>query len=128
MKPSIDDLCDLLSDLGHDLGKYLLRPVAWLPADADAAALRAAVAQALDATQRGPLGPRSAAQIWAAFLSEVGDHLAGFAGWSALNAAVEAALAWGGRLDAPIDRAAVHGDFKAVGHTIRALLDEVEDA
>jgi hypothetical protein len=59
---------------------------------------------------------KSAREIWAAFVREVGD--AGLAG------VVERALAWEARLDdpAPLDRAAAERDLAAVGEAIRGVL------
>jgi len=119
------DAADLLADLAHDLGKYLRLPLAWLPPEADEAAVREAAREALLATRRKAGVATPAADIWADFLAEVGETLDGFAEWPPLVAAVEAALAWGTRLDGPVDRAAIAADLGAVTPAIRALLDEV---
>lgn len=118
------DLEDALAELAHDLGKYLRLPLAWLPADASAADVRAATEQALFATRRSGTRQTSAATLWSAFLAEVDAHLTGYSGWAPLVDAVQAALAWSDRLDA-LDRAAVTRDLSAVAPAIRALLDEV---
>jgi hypothetical protein len=125
MECSLDDARDLLSDLAHDLGKYLVRPLAWLPADASAEAVRLAAVQALNETMRGPRGVRSAAQIWAEFLAEIEHTLASEPTWAALVNCVEVALAWGERLHAPVDRAAIQADFTAVGVAVRTLMGEL---
>ena len=125
MECSLDDARDLLSDLAHDLGKYLARPLAWLPADASAEAVRLAALQALNETLRGPRGVRSAAQIWAAFLAEIGQALAAEPAWAALTTTVEAALAWRDRLHHPVDRALIQADFTAVGVAVRTLMGDL---
>lgn len=118
------DLEDALAELAHDLGKYLRLPLAWLPADAAPADVRAAAEKALFATLRSGGTQTSAAELWTRFLAEVDDHLAGFAHWPPLVDTVRTALGWGDRLDA-IDRAAITRDVSAVAPAIRALLDEV---
>jgi hypothetical protein len=49
----------------HDLGKYVAFQVRWVAPDADLAARRAALAQDLLATRRGPQGEVDAASLWA---------------------------------------------------------------
>lgn len=121
-----DDTVDLLADLAHDLGKYLRLPLAWLPAEADEAAVREAAREALLETRRrgGEVTPASA--LWASFLGEVGENLNHFNGWPALVATVERALSWADRLEGPLDRAALTADLAAVAPAIRALLDAVD--
>lgn len=122
------DLLDALSDLQHDLGKYLRLPLAMLPADADERAVRAAARDALRRTRRGPNGTTDAATLWSDFRVEVGA-VEGWAAAAALAEAVERALAWDARLDdgAPLDRAALTADLSAVSPAIRALMDAVAD-
>lgn len=117
------DLEDALSDLAHDLGKGIHRPLAWLPAEADAGAVRAAVEEALFATRRRGDERTSAATLWGAFLAEVGPRTG--AAWAAMVAAVDRALAWGA-WTGPLDRAQVQADFAAVTPAIRAVLEEIE--
>jgi hypothetical protein len=125
-----DDLLDVLSDLQHDLGKYLLMPVTMLPADASDAALREALRAALLETRRGPAGVRSAATLWSTFQAEAGEALARLPGRRLLTTAVDRALAWEGRLDgnSPLDRGAVTADLRAVTDAIRALMAQLQEA
>jgi len=125
-----EDLLDLLSDLQHDLGKYLRLPLSLLPRDADCAAVRAALETALLRTRRGPGGTRNAQEIWEAFLQEAGGRFCGFAAFAVLEGAVSRALGWRRALegDALLDRASVEADLGAVATAIRAILEEVESA
>jgi hypothetical protein len=97
-----DASLDLLLDLKHDLGKYLVLPFALLPKEAAPAAVHEALARALRETRRGPRG---------------------------VQTAVDRALAWEQALDAPapLDRAAVERDLRAVQEAISALIAEVQD-
>ncbi|MCA9543286.1 MAG: hypothetical protein KC613_02820 [Myxococcales bacterium] len=118
-----DELMDVLLDLKHDLGKHLPRPVRWLPPDASADDLRAALRQALERTHGG----RSAAALWADAEGELAS-VAQRPAFQALALAVQRALAWGARLDDPdaaLDRAAVEADLLAVGPAVAALMDAV---
>jgi hypothetical protein len=122
-----DALLDVLSDLRHDLGKYLRLPLAMLPADAAADEVREAARTALIRTRRGPRGVSTAAEIW----SEARHDLEPLARWRAgagLAEAIEAALRWTGALDAPtpLDRAALFSDLGGVTTAIDALLLEVQ--
>jgi hypothetical protein len=123
-----EDLLDLLSDLQHDLGKYVRLPLAMLPRDAGTAELRAALEEALLRTRRSPSGVRSAEALWESFCAEAGERLSAFAAMPALAAAVERALGWRAALadDGPLDRAALEADLEGVGRAIRALLVEVQ--
>jgi hypothetical protein len=123
---SRDDLLDALLDLKHDLGKYIRLPVAMLPADAGAEELRQALATAINQTRKGPAGARSAAEIWAAFLDEVGGAIDRFDAAARLRAAVDRALAWGDRIgDDELERPAIEGDLSAVGTSVQRLIEEV---
>lgn len=126
--PGVDrmDLEDALAELAHDLGKYVRLPLAWLPADASDAEVRAAAERALFETRRAGDQVTAAATLWADFRAEVGDALAAFASWPALCHAVEVALGWSARLDG-LDRAQITADLSAVAPAIRRLLDEVSD-
>lgn len=119
-----DDLVDALMDLQHDLGKYVWLPLAMLPADAGPAAVRAAAADALLRTRRGPGGVTSAAEIWAAFTEEVGEALDDAPGFEAVRATVARALAHVERIEVA-DPAILRRDLQAVGPAIRAALREV---
>ena len=129
-----DATLELLLDLKHDLGKYLLLPLALLPKDADDSAVRAALRRALLQTRTrragGPNGTDgsrhlSAAEIWrdaAAELERAGcarDALA------PIEPAVEHAL-WGPRAlddEAALERMAIERDLGAVQAAIAALID-----
>lgn len=126
-----ESLREILDDVQHDLGKHLLLPLRLLPADADADALRRAAGTALLRTRRGPGGAVSAAALWAGFADELAALLGrapADAGppWDGLAAAVDRALAWAGRLDGPIDRAALIADLAAVGEATRAASAALE--
>jgi hypothetical protein len=125
-----DDLLDALSDLQHDLGKYIAMPVTMLPADASSADLREALRAALHETRRGPAGIQSAREVWEAFRAEVGDALAHAPAWDGLHVAVDRALAWAPYLDgnAPLDRGAVTEDLRGVSVCIRALIAAIQEA
>lgn len=125
-----EELLDLLSDLQHDLGKYLRLPLSLLPRDADAAAVRTALETALLKTRRGPAGARAAQEIWEAFLEEARGRLSSFAAFAPLEGAVSRALGWRRALEGgpAIDRAAVEADLGAVSAAIRALIEEVQSA
>ncbi len=125
-----DDLLDALSDLQHDLGKYIAMPVTMLPASASDADLREALRSALLETRRSPAGIRSARSLWDAFLAEVGDALTETPGWRPLNAAVDRALAWEARLagNAPLDRGAVTDDLRAVSTQVSGLMAHLQEA
>ena len=121
-----DATLDLLLDLKHDLGKYLLLPIALLPSDADAAALHDALERALRKTRSTRGVTRSAREIWQGFQAELADELAPGSGLDDLRVAVERALAWEHALaaHAAIDRGAVERDFAAVQTAIAVLIDE----
>ncbi len=55
---------DAAERVRHDLGKYVVFEVAWLPPDAPAAALRDALRADLLSTRRGPAGVSSAPEVW----------------------------------------------------------------
>ena len=122
-----DELVDALSDLRHDLGKYLRLPLAMLPAGAAADAVREAARAALLRTRRGPRGVSSAAEIWAEARPEL-EPLDRWRAGGPLVDAVDAALRWTHRLDAPdaLDRAALVADLGGVTTAIDALLMEVQ--
>lgn len=132
--PGVDreTLIEILEDVRHDLGKHLPLPLRLLPADADDGAVRAAARKALRETRRGPDGVTDGARLWADFEAELSDALDGplrAAGprWAALVEAVERALAWAGRLDGPLDRAALLADLTAVTPAVDRLLDDLDD-
>jgi len=121
-----DATLDLLLDLKHDLGKYMVLPIALLPGDADAAALRAALERALRQTRSTRGVTRSAREIWQGFHDELAAVLAPESGLDDLRIAVERALAWEHALSVQdaLDRAALERDFHAVQVAIAALIDE----
>lgn len=121
-----DATLDLLLDLKHDLGKYLLLPIALLPREADGRALRAALERALRSTRSQGGVTRSAREIWLGFDAELAAALPAGGRLGELRAAVERALAWERALGEPgaLDRAALERDFTAVQAAIAALIDE----
>lgn len=121
-----DATLDLLLDLKHDLGKYMMLPIALLPGDADAPALREALDRALRKTRSTRGVMRSAREIWQGFHDELASVLAPESGLDDLRLAVERALEWEHALAAQgaLDRAALERDFHAVQVAIAVLIDE----
>jgi hypothetical protein len=121
-----DAILDLLLDVKHDLGKYLIMPIALLPRDADDPALRAALERALRQTRCTRGVTRSAREIWRGFHAELSDVLAPESGLDDLRIAIERALSWEQALarQEALDRAAVERDFGAVQAAIAVLIDE----
>jgi hypothetical protein len=121
-----DATLDLLLDLKHDLGKYLVLPIALLPSDADASALRAALERALRQTRSSRGVTRSAREIWHGFDAELSGALSPGSGLDDLRVAIERALEWEHALaaHATLDRSALERDFAAVQEAIAALIDE----
>lgn len=119
-----EDLVDLLLDMKHDLGKYIVMPVAMLPADAPQQALRDALHRALRETRPTGGAARSAAELWEGFVAEGGQPLRELSGFSAVEAAMTTAANWNRSLDneAPIDRQALLSDLRTVGETIGSLI------
>ena len=125
---SADASLDLLLDLKHDLGKYLVLPFALLPKDAAPPAVREALSRALRETRKGPGGAQSARELWRGFESELTAAVSESPAMGALRAAVDRALAWERALDGvgSLDRAAAERDLRAVQGAIAALIDEVQ--
>jgi hypothetical protein len=121
------EIVDAILELGHDLGKHILLPVAMLPEDASEAELREVALRALGRTRSGPTGIRSARSIWEAFETEAGETLGDRPTFARLGKAVGRALAWEGRATAGValNRRDLTADLRAVGERIRELLDEV---
>lgn len=130
MATTTADLQDMLMDLQHDLGKYIRMPLSFLPDGASDDEVRAAVRKALKETRSAAGKTRTARELWDAFASEAGAPLKTFAGFAALERAVEQALKWEAVVDAgaPVDRTRAEKDLAAVGPAIRALLQELDDA
>ncbi len=126
---SADASLDLLLDLKHDLGKYLVLPFALLPKDAAEPAVREALARALRQTRKGPRGAQGARELWSRFERELTAALPDSHGMRAVRAAVDRALAWEAALDGSvaIDRAAAERDLRAVQSAIAAVIAEVQD-
>jgi hypothetical protein len=134
-----DATLDLLLDLKHDLGKYLLLPLTLLPRNADGPAVREALTRALLQTRTrsraasGAGGEHpgyvSARELWAGFSAELARAGLGGARIVPLQQAVERALAWERVLaeQSSIERAAVERDFRAVQAAIAQLIAEVGD-
>jgi len=127
MGPDREELLDMLYDLQHDLGKYLRLPLAMLPARASDEEVRQAVRAALQETRKSPSGIRAAQDIWDDFLMEEKGLLAPFPARARLVNAVDRALGWTSRLDAPaaLDRALVRRDFESVSRAAADLIEEV---
>jgi len=121
-------LAELLDDLRHDLAKYLSLPLRMLPRDADAAALRAALADALLHTRRSAGRSLGARELYARARAQLVEANADAARLSALDEAVASALAWEDALTgaAPLPRARIEADLAAVGVRLEAWTNEVE--
>jgi len=122
-----EQLIDVLLDLQHDLGKYILLPLSFLPREATPAEVRAALRRALFETHKGPSGVRSAREIWTEFETTMTGALGGYQSFAPVCASVERALAWEAiaRDDSPVDRDAANADLAAVVPAVRNLIDEV---
>jgi 4-alpha-glucanotransferase len=120
-----DALIDELCDLQHDLGKYILLPLSFLPADAPAVEIRAALRRALSETRSNRDRVVPARELWREFQAAVGDSLEHLSTYAALRRAVERALAWE-EMTGELDRAAVTADLAAVRPAVRAVIDEVK--
>jgi hypothetical protein len=135
-----DATLDLLLDLKHDLGKYLLLPLTLLPRTADEPAVRAALQRALLQTRTRSrassdaagehAGYLSAREVWAGFCSELARAGLGDAALAPLQQVVERALGWEHALAdrSAIDRDALERDFRAVQVAIAQLIAEAHDA
>lgn len=122
---------ELLLDLKHDLGKYLLLPLALLPRSADDRAVREALERALLCTRTrrvaGGEEVESARAIWQRFASELADCEVASTRVAEVAAVVERALAWERVLLQPgaLEREAIERDLGAVQSAIARLIDEV---
>jgi hypothetical protein len=124
-----DTLSEVLDALRHDLGKYLLMPIAMLPRDASAEQLRAALHDALLRTQRGA-STRSAEEIYAQARAAMLELNVNTDRLATLDAAVQGALRWQGVLDDTsrlLDRDVLLKELGAVRQAIAALQAEVDD-
>ena len=96
----MEDAVDILLDLKHDLGKYLLLPLRMLPADASDEAFREALRRALFETRKQGTTVRSGADIWEEFRRELVPFSS--TGWYLrLSRDVAAALALADRIPDP---------------------------
>ncbi len=87
-----DNIVDLLYDLKHDLGKYIVLPVAMLPASSDSSAVKKALYNALYKTRVKGDESVSALQIWNGYKYKIKKQLSCEL-WSLLNGAVDKVLA-----------------------------------
>lgn len=122
-----EELLDSLSELKHDLGKYLFLPLGMLPRDADDSSVREAIRVALFETLKSADRCKSAAELWSEFLAEFQIIVEALEPFESLQNAVSDAFAWTTKLGAPVDRARVESDFRAVGQAIGALLHAVQN-
>jgi len=122
-----EKLLEVLSDLKHDLGKYIRLPFTMLPPGADWDETRTALRHALLETRSGPGGVLSARALWSRFKETAGGRLGAFSGWIALEAAVERALAWEACVegDGPLPRDDIERDLSAISGGIQKLRLEV---
>jgi len=128
-----DVTLELLLDLKHDLGKYMLLPLALLPKGADAAAVRDALERALlrTRTRRAVAGAaaeaQSAREIWHGSAAELVQSGLPRAALADVEQAVERALDWEPALrgDRALERAAIERDLGAVQTAIARLIEEV---
>jgi hypothetical protein len=128
-----DTTLELVLDLKHDLGKYMLLPLALLPKAADEAAVRAALARGLLRTRsrRTAAGEetQSAREIWQASLPELRAGALPQAALAQLERAMERALSWERVLQDGVafDRVAVEGDLLSVQRAFADLLQGTVD-
>jgi hypothetical protein len=117
-------LRELLTDLRHDLAKYLCLPIRMLPRDVDARTLHAALERALLFTRQSPHQTLTAREIYAAVRAAATSETL-----RVLDAAVDRALAWQIALDdqRALDRASIERDFLAVESAIDACLEHSRD-
>ena len=126
----IDEQLELLDDLLHDLGKYIALPINMLPKGAHVEEFRLALEAALKRTRNGPTGAQSARQLWAEFVADSGNAYEARRGWSRLQSAVDAALAWEHKLSTGVDtlnRAQAQRDLNDVATAIRELMSEIRE-
>jgi hypothetical protein len=125
-----DELVDILTDLLHDLGKYIYMPLAMLPPDAPDGDFREALGKALFETRGTTTRTRSAREIWKMFLMDENDRLREVAGFAVLHEIVGKALAWEEYLrpgGPPLPRHRVEHDLAQISVAIRTLLKELSD-
>jgi hypothetical protein len=123
-----EEVLDLLLELGHELGKYLRMPLAFLPATASPEELCETVRRTLTQTRDGPRGRRSARQLWTTFVHEAGGRLDSLETFQELEAAVGRALAWEGLQvrEGTLSRVQIEADFGAISPAIRAVIQDIE--
>jgi hypothetical protein len=127
--PRDSALVEVLDTLRHDLAKYLSLPLRMLPGDADAAAVRGGLQQALEQTLSSASGPRSAEAIYAELRPQLVAAGAAPTRLQALDVAVVSALGWRAALCSHerLERSAIERDFAAVAGILDDWLDEVTD-
>lgn len=125
-----DPVLEALSQLKHDLGKYMRMPVAFLAPDASKEDLKQALEMALFQTRSGAGGTQTAKEIWGAFVTDYASALEGHLGFTELTSSVEEALAWEEALsdETVLDQAAITRDLSQVGVQITCLMGELMDA
>ncbi|MDH5674751.1 MAG: hypothetical protein OEZ06_21665 [Myxococcales bacterium] len=122
-----DALMDRLLELEHDLGKYLLLPLSMLEPEADQAALREALSQALLCTRKSGSHAVPARQLWRDFEAEMAASDTTAARARELRPAVERALGWEAALgdQRALCREDIEADLGAVRAAIRSWLKEL---
>ena len=118
---------DMLMDLQHDLGKYIVLPFNYLAPDAPQYQIRAALGNALLLTRQTPQGIRSARDIWTSFCNESAGCFENSVAFRILEEAVAGALMWESSINAlgyPLDRVMIEYDLKKVPVAIRGLIEE----
>jgi len=122
----LEDLCDLK----HDLGKYILLPVALLPKDAEPDELLDAVRTALDRTRMSGNQTLSAAVIWDRFVEKWKGKQLPAEAFQNLRFAIERALELKEQLHSgrtPIDRDNIQQILGSVRAKIEEMIAEVEN-
>ncbi len=125
-----EELVDILTDLLHDLGKYIYMPLAMLPPDASDTEFMEALGKALYETRGTTTRTRSAREIWKMFLMDEDGRLEGRAGFAQLHETVGRALAWEDFLrpgKPSIPRHRVEHDLAQISVAIRTLIKELSD-
>ena len=122
------ELIEHIEDLEHDLGKYLLLPLAMLPHDASSKMVVDAALQGLLRTRSHNGQSQTALELFEQFQRVFEAQCEPLSHWQSLVEAMKVAWAWHKKLqdgEVVVARKAIESDFRAVGQAIRRLKAEV---